>query len=196
MDIKDLDIKKMFIESKALLEGHFVLSSGLHSGFYMQSARVLQNPKTAELFGRMIASEIKKMNIETDIVVSPAMGGLIIGHEVARALDHNFLFTERVEGEMQLRRGFTLDKNSKVVIVEDVFTTGKSTREVIDLITGFGSKVVCCCSIVDRSGGTVQFGIPKISLINLNIENHEKENCPLCKQGIQIQKPGSRFIIK
>jgi orotate phosphoribosyltransferase len=191
-----LDIKNMFLESKALLEGHFVLSSGLHSSFYMQSAKVLQNPKTAELFGKIIALEMKKMNIETDIVVSPAMGGIIIGHEVARALGQNFLFTERVDGEMQLRRGFSLEKDAQVVIVEDVFTTGKSTREVIDLLTNLGANVVCCCSIVDRSGGTVKFSIPKISLLDLNIQNYEPSHCPLCAKGIEVQKPGSRFLKK
>ena len=175
-----MDIKKIFIDSKALLEGHFVLSSGLHSGFYMQSAKVLQNPKTAELFGKMLAYEIKNLNIGSDIVVSPAMGGLIIGHEVARALGHDFLFTERADGEMQLRRGFELQKDAKVVIVEDVFTTGKSTNEVIALLKSLGAKVVCCCSIVDRSGGDVEFGIPKISLLNLKIENYSNEKCPLC----------------
>lgn len=191
-----MDIKKIFIDSKALLEGHFVLSSGLHSGFYMQSAKVLQNPKTAELFGKMLAYEIKNLNIGSDIVVSPAMGGLIIGHEVARALGHDFLFTERADGEMQLRRGFELQKDAKVVIVEDVFTTGKSTNEVIALLKSLGAKVVCCCSIVDRSGGDVEFGIPKISLLNLKIENYSNEKCPLCEKGIEIQKPGSRFIKK
>ena len=195
MDTK-LDIKKMFIQSNALLEGHFVLSSGLHSGFYMQSAKVLQDPKTAELFSKMLTEEIFRMNIKSNIVVSPAMGGIIIGHEVARALGHNFLFTERVDGEMKLRRGFVLDKCAKVVIVEDVFTTGKSTREVIDLICRLGAEVVCCCSIVDRSSGTIDFGIPKISLLDLNIENYDDANCPFCKKGIEIEKPGSRFLKK
>jgi orotate phosphoribosyltransferase len=189
-----LDVKQKFLEVGALLEGHFILSSGLHSKFYMQSAKVLQNPKDAEILGKMIADKLIELNIECDFVVSPAMGGIIIGHEVARALNKSFLFTERVEGKMSLRRGFYLPENSKVVIVEDVFTTGKSTKEVIDLMNDLKVKTIACCSIVDRSGGKIDFNLPKISLLTLNIENYDLENCPLCKQGITIEKPGSRGL--
>jgi orotate phosphoribosyltransferase len=189
-----MDIKKMFIDSNALLEGHFVLSSGLHSNFYMQSAKVLQKPENAELLGIMIAESIKQKNIDYDIVVSPAMGGVIIGYEVARKIGTDFLFTERVNGAMVLRRGFELKQNQKVVIIEDVFTTGKSTKEVISLVETLGAKVTCCCSIVDRSGGNVEFKVPKISLMTLDIQNYNEEDCPLCKQGLKIDKPGSRFI--
>ncbi len=187
-----MDIKKMFVENQGLLEGHFLLSSGLHSGFYMQSAKVLQDPKKANILGKKIADEIKAKNIDISLVVSPALGGVIIGHEVARELGVNFVFTERNEGKMQLRRGFTIEKNTKVAVVEDVFTTGKSTREVIALINEIGANVVLCASIVDRSGGKLDFGVETVSLLNLNLQNYAVENCPFCKKGLPVQKPGTR----
>ncbi|MFC1485262.1 orotate phosphoribosyltransferase [bacterium] len=189
-----VDIKKVFFECGALFEGHFLLSSGLHSSCYMQSAKVLQNPKNAEMFGELIAEKIKEIGLIPDLVVAPAMGGLIVGHEVARALGLDFVFTERVEGQMTIRRGFKIEEGMKILIVEDVFTTGKSTREVIDLINSNKAQVIGCASIVDRSGGQVDFGMPKISLLTLDIKNYEPNDCPLCKEGLPVEKPGSRKI--
>ena len=191
-----MDIKKMFLDSKALLEGHFQLSSGLHSEFYLQSAKVLQNIKNAEILRKMIADKIKDLGCIIDIVVAPAMGGLIIGHEVARALGKDFVFTERVDSQMMLRRGFVLEKWQKIALIEDVFTTGKSTKEVMSLLDTMGAETSCCASIVDRSGGKLNFGLPQISLLTLDIKSYKEENCPLCQSGKIIEKPGSRFLKK
>jgi orotate phosphoribosyltransferase len=162
----------------------------------MQSAKVLQNTKNAEILGKMIADKIKEQNLEVEMVVAPAMGGLIIGHEVASSLGKDFVFTERVDGEMLLRRGFEIAKGTKIALIEDVFTTGKSTREVITLLDSMGVSTVCCCSIVDRSGGNVSFGLPKISLLTLDIKSYQEQDCPMCKKGLKIERPGSRFLKK
>ncbi|MFC1566585.1 orotate phosphoribosyltransferase [bacterium] len=191
----NIDVKKKFIESNALLKGHFMLSSGLHSDTYMQSALVLKNPKTAEQLGNMLSEKIKEITTDIDLVVAPAMGGLIIGHEVARSLGKDFVFTERVDGKMILRRGFQIQSGAKVVIIEDVFTTGKSTKEVIALLETFGAVVQCCASLVDRSNG-LDFDVPYVSLLKLDINNYNPDECSLCKDGIDVQKPGTRFIKK
>jgi len=188
------EIEKILKDSKALLNGHFMLSSGLHSDTYIQCALVLKSPKRAEYLGRLLGenlrSEVKK---EADFIIAPAMGGIIIGHEVARALGKDFLFTERVDGNMIFRRGFGLPENSNVFVIEDVFTTGKSTREVIELLKSEKVNILGCGSIVDRSGGTVNFDVPKVSLITFDVKNYKSEQCPLCKAGIKIEKPGSRL---
>jgi len=178
-----------FREAGAYLNGHFRLTSGLHSSEYLQSALVLQHPILAERLGRNLAESMPK----GQVVASPALGGLIIGHEVARAMGARFIFTERdPAGKMVLRRGFSLDPQETVVVVEDVVTTGGSTREVIELVQAAGSKVVGIGSIIDRSGGKVDLGVPRVALVTLNAVAWTPEECPLCKQGLPVVKPGSR----
>jgi orotate phosphoribosyltransferase len=178
-----------FREAGAYLNGHFRLTSGLHSSEYLQSALVLQHPIFAERLGRSLAESMPS----GQVVASPALGGLIIGHEVARAMGARFIFTERdPAGKMVLRRGFTLDPLETVVVVEDVVTTGGSTREVIELVQAAGSKVVGVGSIIDRSGGKVDLGVPRVALATLNAVAWAPEECPLCRQGLPVVKPGSR----
>ena len=178
-----------FRQAGAYLNGHFRLTSGLHSSEYLQSALVLQHPIFAERLGRSLAQSMPR----GQVVASPALGGLIIGHEVARAMGARFIFTERdPAGKMVLRRGFTLDPLDTVVVVEDVVTTGGSTREVIELVQAAGSKVVGVGSIIDRSGGKVDLGVPRVALATLNAVAWAPEECPLCRQGLPVVKPGSR----
>jgi orotate phosphoribosyltransferase len=180
-----------FEETGALLTGHFRLSSGRHSDRYLQCARLLQWPDRAERAGEELASKLA--GFSPTVVVSPAMGGIIIGHEVARALKVPFLFAERGEGGFTLRRGFRLDPDARVVIVEDVFTTGKSTREVIDMIASLGAKVVAVASIVDRGLPENAFPVPSRSLVSLNVPSWPEGDCPLCASGTPLDTPGSRF---
>ena len=178
-----------FLETGAYLKGHFRLSSGLHSGEYLQSALVLQHPVLAERLGVALAQSMPK----GQLVVSPALGGLIIGHEVARAMGARFLFTERdPSGKMILRRGFFLTPGETAVVVEDVVTTGGSTREVIDVLRAAGVRVLGVGSIIDRSGGRVDLGVPRVALATLDAVSWTPEECPLCKQGLPVEKPGSR----
>lgn len=180
---------KLLRKSEALLEGHFLLSSGLHSDRYAQCAQLLQYPKLAAKAAKKLAKEAPK---GAELVVSPAMGGLFVGHEVARALGLRHIFTERDNGTMVLRRGFKIAKGEKVVVVEDVFTTGKSTREVIDLVKAHGGKFLGALSLVNRSNESL--GFPARSLIKLNIRSWEPEDCPLCAKGMAVIKPGSRPV--
>lgn len=184
------DVIKRFRNSGALLEGHFVLSSGLHSRVYLQCALVLQHPREAEEFGRRIAEHFQNENIET--VASPAIGGLIIGHEVARALDARFIWTEREHGKMTLRRGFSVMPGEKVLVVEDVVTTGGSTRETVEALQASGAKVVAAASIIDRSLGAADVGVRRIALATLDVASVEPGNCEACKQGENAVKLGSR----
>ncbi len=180
-----------FRETGAYLSGHFRLTSGLHSPEYLQCAKVLQYPKHAEAFGQQIRAALSALEI--DLVCSPAMGGLIIGHEVARAFGVRFIFTERDgEGNMALRRGFAIAPGEKILIVEDVITTGGSTREVVELMTGSGASVLAAASIIDRSGGRADVGVPRIALATLQVTAWEPAVCPLCAQGLPVVKPGSR----
>ena len=183
-----------FRETGAYLKGHFRLTSGLHSGEYLQSALVLQHPYLAQRLGRALAESMPKgQGSIAQIVVSPALGGLIIGHEVARALGARFLFTERdPAGKMSLRRGFVLTPGETAVVVEDVVTTGGSTREVIELLQAAGVQVLAAGSIIDRSGGRVDLGVPRVALATLDAVSWTPEECPLCKQGLPVVKPGSR----
>lgn len=191
------DVKNVFKEKGALLEGHFLLSSGLHSSMYLQCALVLSDTKLAKDLGEMLAEKMKSIvKDDVDLVVAPAMGGLIIGHEVASAMNKNFVFTERVDGNMVLRRGFNILEGAKVVIIEDVFTTGKSTREVISLLNDKKAKILGCASIIDRSNGTLKFDVPNVSLLNLEVPIYEKEKCPMCAKNMEVEKPGSRFLKK
>jgi len=193
------DVLESFKSTGAILSGHFLLSSGLHSGQYMQCARLLAHPDIAERLGRDLAARADaREGAHADLVVSPAMGGLIIGQEVARALKVRHYFTERENGVMTLRRGFSIEPGERVALVEDVVTTGKSSREVADVLAARGAKVVSWFSIVNRTGEPAPALSPSLpgvtlrSLITLDIRSYKPEECPLCKQGVPVVKPGSR----
>ena len=182
---------ELYRRTGAYLEGHFRLSSGLHSPGYMQSALVLQHPTDAAALGMGIAVNTKRFR--PTVVLSPALGGLIIGHEVARALGVRAIFAERAGGTaLSLRRGFALLPGDRVLVVEDVLTTGKSTRETVDVARELGAEVIGVASIVDRSGGTIKFDVPSFSLVQLDVPTYNADTCPLCAQGIPVEKPGSR----
>lgn len=191
--MKEQEILDLFKKSGALLEGHFELSSGLHSPKYLQCALVLQHPEAAQKLGQAIAALFKNEGI--DIVIGPALGGVVIGYEVARALGVPGIFTERKEGKMLLRRGFEIPKNSKVLIVEDVITTGGSTAEVVEIVKSHGGKLIGVASIINRSGKDLGFdGQPLKSLMKMDVPAYQPNDCPLCKQGTPAIKPGSRAI--
>lgn len=183
------DVRALLEETGALLTGHFRLSSGLHSPNYVQCARLLEHPRHAKAIGADLAARIEP----ADRIVSPALGGVIIGYTVADALNVPFVFTERKDGAMTLRRGFRLSGGEKVVIVEDVVTTGKSTRETADVIEQHGAKVVGFASILNRSGKDNPFDAPYASLLALNLDTFEESACPLCANGVALDAPGSRF---
>jgi orotate phosphoribosyltransferase len=190
-------ILNVFLETGAYLKGHFRLTSGLHSPEYLQCALVLQYPRHAEHFGRLLATEFRRLEptLDVGVVVSPAIGGLIIGHEVARALGARFIFTERdASGKMVLRRGFTLEPGETAVMVEDVITTGGSSREVIDILKEAGARVIGAGSIIDRSGGAVDLGVPRVALKTMQVVAYREEDCPLCRAGDPVVKPGSRPV--
>lgn len=182
-------LKNLFLRSGALLNGHFLLSSGLHSGEYLQCALLLALPEQAALIGEALA---RLAPGKPDLVLSPAMGGLIIGHEVARALGARAYFAERENGAMALRRGFALRPGEKVIVVEDVITTGGSSKEVVGLARSQGADVVGILAIVDRSASAPQPGAPLKSLLKMPIASFRPEACPLCRQGRPVAKPGSR----
>jgi orotate phosphoribosyltransferase len=186
----------LFRSTGAYLTGHFRLTSGLHSPEYLQSALVLQHPAYAEDLGRRLAHALSALvqSQRIDVVASPAVGGLIIGHEVARALGARFIFAERDANskKMTLRRGFDINPGETTAIVEDVITTGGSTREVADVLKERGGRVVAAGSIIDRSGGAADVGVPRAALETLHVMAHAPESCPLCAQGIPVVKPGSR----
>ncbi len=189
--MKQNDALELYRLKGAYLEGHFRLSSGLHSPGYLQSALVLQHPADAATLGLGLAVQVK--SLKPSVVLSPALGGLIIGHEVARALGVRAIFAERAGGSaLTLRRGFALAPDDRVLVVEDVFTTGKSTRETIDVARDAGAQVVGAAAIVDRSGGTIDFGVPSHALVRLEVPTYEPDSCPLCAQGVPVVKPGSR----
>ena len=185
-------IRRHLEETGALLRGHFLLSSGLHSDTYMQCARLLQWPERAAEAGRLLGDRLAAQ--KADLVVSPALGGLIIGHEVGRALRTRAVFTERVDNQMSLRRGFEIAAGEKVVLVEDVVTTGKSTREVVAVIERLGASVVAFASIVNRSGKPNPFDRPYEFLLPVDAPAWNAAECPLCAQGSAPIKPGSRAM--
>lgn len=186
------DALEIFRQSGALLEGHFRLTSGKHSAQYMQCAQVLQHPALAAELAQELAARFQGKGIQT--VIGPAMGGIIVAHEVGRALGTRALFTERENGVMSLRRGFNLAVGERVLVVEDVITTGGSVKEVLEVVREMGAIPVGVAVLVDRSGGKVDFGLPLASVLQLNIQTYEPEICPLCAQGIPAVKPGSRQV--
>jgi orotate phosphoribosyltransferase len=182
----------VFRRCSALLEGHFRLSSGLHSPGYLQCALVLQHPQHAALLGAALAERVRDLRPTT--VLSPAIGGLIIGHEVARALGARAIFAEREDGILRLRRGFSVSEAERVVVVEDVVTTGGSTRETVQVATAAGAQVVAATAIVNRSSGTVTLDVPLHALLDLSLPTYDPDTCPLCANRVPIQKPGSRQV--
>jgi len=184
----------MFKESQALLEGHFRLTSGRHSNQYMQCARVLQYPAYASRLGAELARRFREAEVQ--VVIGPAIGGIVLAQEVARALGGQVrsLFAERENGVMSLRRGFSLEPGERVLVVEDVITTGGSVQEVIELVKNLGGEVVGVGVLVDRSGGQVSFAVPKEAVLTMEIVSYPPEACPLCDQGLPVVKPGSRSI--
>ena len=185
-------IMKMFLDSKALLEGHFLLTSGLHSPQYFQCAKVLQYPKYAEKLCGEIAGHFK--NDDIDVVITPAIGGIVVGQEVARQLGVKSIFAERENGVMSLRRGFEIAKTDNVLVVEDVVTTGGSVKEVIQLVKDSGAELKGVGYIVDRSNGKVQFGAKQFSVLQMEVTVYQPDSCPLCEKGLPAIKPGSRKI--
>ena len=191
-------ILSAFRDTGAYLRGHFRLTSGLHSPEYLQCALVLQHPRHAEHFGRLLAAEFRRLEptLNIALVAAPAIGGLIIGHEVARSLGARSIFTERdaASGKMALRRGFTIEPNETAVVVEDVVTTGGSSREVIEILRDAGARVIAAGSIIDRSGGAVDLGVPRVALKTLEVVAYPPDDCPLCRAGSPVVKPGSRPV--
>jgi len=186
------DILKIFKDTGALLEGHFILTSGLHSGSYFQCAKVFQYPWHAETLCREIADHFRDAKI--DVVVSPAVGGIVLGQEIARLLGVRSIFAERKDGRMILRRGFEILAGERVLLAEDVTTTGGSVREVKQAVEEAGGEVLAVAAVVDRSGGKAEFGVPYFSLFQMEVTNHDPEDCPLCKSGSKAVKPGSRSL--
>jgi orotate phosphoribosyltransferase len=180
----------LYEKTGALLRGHFRLTSGLHSDVYLQSALVLQYPEHASALGVALAEAFREAQVRT--VLAPAIGGILVAHEVARALGVRALFTEREDGAMRLRRGFTLEPGERCLVVEDVITTGGSTREVIDCVTAAGGVVVGVGSLIDRSGGTAAFPVRRVALARIGATTWRPEECPLCRAGSRAVKPGSR----
>jgi len=186
-----LDLPALLAETGALLSGHFRLSSGLHSPNYVQCAKLLEHPRNAKAIGEALGDKLRAMNAQK--IVAPALGGVIIGYTVAEALDVPSIFTERKDGAMTLRRGFRIGDGERIVIVEDVVTTGKSTRETADVVAQHGGVVVGFASILNRSGKANPFDAPYQSLLALALETHEEASCPLCASGVPLDAPGSRF---
>ncbi|MCA1584018.1 MAG: orotate phosphoribosyltransferase [Acidobacteria bacterium] len=184
------ELLSRFRRSGALLDGHFQLSSGRHSPGYLQCALVLQHPRDAEAIGACLGAAVR--TLEPTVILSPALGGIVIGQEVARAAGVRALFAERQDGSLTLRRGFALEPDDRVLIVEDVVTTGGSTRETMQVARAAGATVVGACAIVDRSGGAHGLDVPFRALLSIELPTYLPEACPLCAQGRPLEKPGSR----
>ncbi len=182
----------IFRSTGALLEGHFRLTSGLHSTTYFQCARVLQHPEHLVNICRSIVSAFEGVNIDT--VISPAVGGIVVGTETGRQLGVKTIFTERKDGTMVLRRGFSVSPNEKILVVEDVITTGGSVAEVIEVVSAAGAEIVGVGSVVDRSNGTVKLAERQFSLLTFEVKNHDPATCPLCREGAPLDMPGSRNL--
>jgi orotate phosphoribosyltransferase len=182
-----------FRASHALLEGHFLLSSGRHSAYYLQCARVLMNPERAGRLARALAQTLpREQRANVQKVVSPAMGGIIIGHEVGRALDVDAIFVERPTGSFELRRGFTIEPGERVLLVEDVVTTGLSSREAIAAVIAAGGEVIAAAALVDRTGGAVDLGVPFHALVTINFPTYADDEVPPELVALEAVKPGSR----
>ncbi|NLV32283.1 MAG: orotate phosphoribosyltransferase [Acidobacteria bacterium] len=186
------EVLNMFKQSGALLEGHFLLTSGLHSDRYLQCALVLERPEQAAALGAALAGRLREIGEPPDCVIAPALGGILVAHEVARAAGVRALFAERQDGALTLRRGFGIRPGEKAFVVEDVVTTGGSTRETMAVVTRAGGVVVAAGSLIDRSGGKTDLGVPRTALAVLDIPTYAAEECPLCKAGSRAIKPGSR----
>ena len=189
-----VDVVEILKKSDALLEGHFLLSSGKHSNRYVQCAKVLRFPEYAEQVLSTVVEQIKDLDI--DLVVGPAMGGVIVSYELGRQLGKETVFTERKDGEMELRRGFEVKPGAKIIIAEDVVTTGKSTKECIKAIEDAGGVVVGIASIIDRSSGKAGFTVPFYPLASIEVKSYSADECPMCKEGLPCVKPGSRVFAK
>ncbi len=200
-----MDIKKIYMDSDALLEGHFKLSSGNHSQFYLQSAKVLENPKTAKLLADALALEIKKSGLEIDSVCAPALGGLIAGFALATALDVRSIFAERVDGKMSIRRGFEIKKGERVLMCEDIITTGGSAMEAAEVVKNLGGEIVGVAALANRGfckrensnittkpNCKLPQDIPFFALADFTFEMYSPDACPMCKEGSEAVKPGSR----
>jgi orotate phosphoribosyltransferase len=186
------EVLNIFHQSGALLEGHFLLTSGFHSDRYLQCALVLQHPKQAAALGAALAARLHALVGPADLVIAPALGGILVAHEVAREAGVRGIFAERQEGVLKLRRGFSIAPGEKAFVVEDVVTTGGSTRETMDVVTKAGGIVIAAGSLIDRSGGRTDLGVPRAALAILDIPTYNPDECPLCKTGSQAIKPGSR----
>ncbi len=184
------DILQYFLKTGALLKGHFLLTSGRHSNFYFQCAKVLQYPKYTEMVCKLIADKFRDFEIDT--VIAPAIGGIIVGQEVARQLKKRFIFAEREDKTLILRRGFTLEAGEKVLVCEDVVTTGGSVFETIEIVKQNKAEVIGVGFIVDRSNGQIDFGYQQISAMKMDVISYSADECPICKEGILLVKPGSR----
>lgn len=183
------EVEDLLIETSAIMEGHFLLTSGLHSPRYVEKFNVLQKPVYTEKLCRAMAEKFKDANIET--VVGPVTGGILLAHETGKALGTRAIFTERENGKMTFRRGFTLHEGERVLIVEDIVTTGGSIREVIDVVKEHGGIPVAVSMLVDRSGGKATFGdVPSTALLHMDVKTYQPDECPLCKQGIPMTKRG------
>jgi len=190
--IQEQEVLNIFKKSNALLEGHFLLTSGLHSDRYLQCALVLQDPEQARVLGAALAEKLLALAEKPDFVIAPAIGGILVAHEAARAAGVRAIFAERQDGALKLRRGFQINPGEKAWVVEDVVTTGGSTKETMDVVTNAGGVVLAAGSLIDRSGGRADLGVPRAALAVLNVPTYAAEECPLCKTGSQAVKPGSR----
>ncbi len=189
---EEREVWEILKKTGAILDGHFLLSSGMHSDGYIQCARILQYPSYATQVIKLIADKVRYLEI--DLVVGPALGGIIVAYELGRQLDKKAMFAERKEGIMQLRRGFIIKPGEKVLITEDVVTTGKSTMEVKELVEKRGAEVIGVACIVDRRSKEYSLPLPLYSALPMNIKTYSPEECPLCRRGVPLENPGSRFI--
>jgi len=185
-------IKELFIQTGAIMEGHFLLTSGLHSPLYVEKFQVLQHPNHTETLCKELAARFAEQQVE--VVVGPITGGILLAHEVGKALGTRALFTERENGKMALRRGFQIKPGERVLVVEDIVTTGGSIQEVIDVVRELGGNVIGVGMLVNRSGGKAQFDVPSLALLDLEVPTYQPDTCPLCKNGVPVTKRGSRNI--
>lgn len=189
------EVKQLLIDTQAILEGHFLLTSGLHSPMYVEKFNVLQHPKYTEALCKELAERFRDQNVE--LVIGPMTGGILLAHEVGKALGTRAIFTEREKGVMTLRRGFRIEPGTRVLIVEDIVTTGGSVQEVVNVVNQSGGEIVGVGLLVNRSGGKAEFGVPheKVqALLNLEVPTYKPEECPLCKDGVTMTERGSKHI--